>query len=656
MTSIWMAPEDPITSQFAPGATTDFMDLFTDAGAWQQVAAGTNVFKLYSEFVTSATDAQLQEIGAWAKANNIQLAMESGVLITNGPGQPGWGVEGYNGAVVEDVQRLTSLGVHLSYVAMDEPLYFGSQWTGTNAAGDSTASVASQAADTIKQMQAIDPTLQVGDIEPIPLTNDISNWIDDLQADTGEKLAFFDADVVWGKSYQAPLASLASTLHADGITYGVIINGDGTETSNTAWTDDAIAHFVQIQSNPALAADQYVFQTWNPYPTQALSEDTPGTLTNVMLQAIDDLDGTTPIAAAATSATSTSAAASATVVAGTAADTTASGTTTAATTGSTTGSTAGSTTGTGTTTSPASTTVTTSSAGVPQLSGDVGQYAIAPASLGGPLQVEATGSTSGAVTISAPVVDFADGVLVADPTGTAGEVARLYEAAFTRAPDLSGLQYWTADIDSSSIAPVDVAQSFVNSPELQALYGSLDNTGFVGQLYQNVLGRGADTSGEAYWVNLLQSGTSRGQVLLDFAQSNEEKAETLSLSGDPDSSEATRLYQAAFDRAPSGTDLAYWASSMQSGTTPAQIAQDFVNSSEFGADFSGLSGAGFVTQLYENVLGRMPDASGLQYWTSMLQNGGSEAGVLQGFADSAENLMRTATTTHAGYVFLSSKS
>jgi hypothetical protein len=72
-----------------------------------------------------------------------------------------------------------------------------------------------------------------------------------------------------------------------------------------------------------------------------------------------------------------------------------------------------------------------------------------------------------------------------------------------------------------------VASEFLNSGESKALYGSqVDDSVFVDRLYRNVLHRAADTSGAAYWLDVLKRGTKRVDVLLSFADSKENKDAT----------------------------------------------------------------------------------------------------------------------------------
>jgi len=224
-----------------------------------------------------------------------------------------------------------------------------------------------------------------------------------------------------------------------------------------------------------------------------------------------------------------------------------------------------------------------------------------------------------------------------------------------RAPDVAGLEYWTAQINASNLSLATEANVFAAAPEFIADYGTLSTAGFVNQLYENVLDRAADAAGAAYWEGLLNSGVSRGEVLLSFAESPENEANTISAAGDQNNAEAYRLYQAAFNRVPDAPGETYWSAVLANGATPTQVAQDFVSSAEFQSDFAAATTpSAFVTQLYENVLDRAPDAPGLSYWTGVLQHGASQATVLLAFSDCLENRIDTAAATHANWVFIPS--
>ena len=137
--------------------------------------------------------------------------------------------------------------------------------------------------------------------------------------------------------------------------------------------------------------------------------------------------------------------------------------------------------------------------------------------------VAVTGTDGTDTLIDIERVKFDDQTIAFD-TGLgqhAGEAYRLYQAAFNRTADSAGLGYWIRVLDGGT-PNWAVAQAFAGSSEFARTYGSLDNTGFVTQLYQNILHRAPDAGGLAYYQNLLNSGVgTRGDVLAGFSESNE---------------------------------------------------------------------------------------------------------------------------------------
>jgi beta-glucanase (GH16 family) len=111
-----------------------------------------------------------------------------------------------------------------------------------------------------------------------------------------------------------------------------------------------------------------------------------------------------------------------------------------------------------------------------------------------------------------------------------------------------------------------------------------------------------------------------------------------------------RLYDAALGRAPDPVGLAGWVQSIANGTSLTSVAAGFINSAEFQARYPGAGNpTSFVTQLYANVLHRAPDAAGLTGWVTALTSGqDSQAQVLVGFSESAENQATTASSVTNG--------
>jgi len=126
---------------------------------------------------------------------------------------------------------------------------------------------------------------------------------------------------------------------------------------------------------------------------------------------------------------------------------------------------------------------------------------------------------------------FDDGTIANDINGNAGQIYRLYKAAFDRAPDAQGLGFWINAVDSG-IELKTVARVAIDSPEFRANhYGDGSNKQFVNSLYLNVMDRAPDDKGLNFWTTALDAGTSRADVLIGFSESPENYANTIGLIG-----------------------------------------------------------------------------------------------------------------------------
>lgn len=125
-------------------------------------------------------------------------------------------------------------------------------------------------------------------------------------------------------------------------------------------------------------------------------------------------------------------------------------------------------------------------------------------------------------------INFSDVAVALDTGGIAGEVYRVYQAAFGRKPDLAGLGYWIASMDKGSSLN-SVASSFVQSKEFQSLYGSNpDANTLITAMYTNVLHRAPDQAGFDYWKSELSSGhITAGGMLASFSESTENQVQVI---------------------------------------------------------------------------------------------------------------------------------
>jgi len=110
-----------------------------------------------------------------------------------------------------------------------------------------------------------------------------------------------------------------------------------------------------------------------------------------------------------------------------------------------------------------------------------------------------------------------------------------------------------------------------------------------------------------------------------------------------DVSSIGRLYQASFNRVPDGGGLNDWVHYWENGWELSNIAEAFLQSEEFKTLYGEDStNENYVLSLYNNTLGREPDAEGYNSWLGVLNNEVmTRADLLVHFSDSAENIERT---------------
>ena len=118
-------------------------------------------------------------------------------------------------------------------------------------------------------------------------------------------------------------------------------------------------------------------------------------------------------------------------------------------------------------------------------------------------------------------VQFLDMGIAFDLKGPAGQIYRVYKAAFDRTPDLAGLGYWLSQVDGG-LSLNDAAGQFIASAEFKKLYGTAaGNDAYIKKVYENVLDRAPDSAGLDYWNSVMQGGATQADVLLMFSESTE---------------------------------------------------------------------------------------------------------------------------------------
>jgi uncharacterized membrane protein len=159
--------------------------------------------------------------------------------------------------------------------------------------------------------------------------------------------------------------------------------------------------------------------------------------------------------------------------------------------------------------------------------------------------------------------------------GTA-PITRLYFASFLRLPDYEGLQYWLDQFRSGRTL-LSIAEEFVVSPEFKARYGSnVTNAQFINLLYLNVLERQPDARGLQSWIDNLNSGWTRGQVLLAFSESDEFRSTGYNKIF------VVQLYLGMFRQIPPQAAYDDWVNRLKTGSTNyIQMINTFLNHADY---------------------------------------------------------------------------
>ena len=150
------------------------------------------------------------------------------------------------------------------------------------------------------------------------------------------------------------------------------------------------------------------------------------------------------------------------------------------------------------------------------------------------------------------------------------------------------------------------------------------NQVLVDEDYRVFLNRAAEPAGLTNGSTQLNNGATPNSVGMAIANSTESQTDIV-----------TNDYQSFLNRAPDSGGLASWLGQLQSGRTPDQVAAGILGSAEYFADH-GSTNQGFISALYQDVLGHTPDSGGNTAWLNALASGVSRTQVAFDFLTSPE--------------------
>lgn len=156
-----------------------------------------------------------------------------------------------------------------------------------------------------------------------------------------------------------------------------------------------------------------------------------------------------------------------------------------------------------------------------------------------------------------------------------------------------------------------------------------NSAAFITAQYKDFLGRTPSSADVSYYGEMLDNGTKTPDWLMQYFLESRE--------GDSMTQAIGRLYQAFYRRLPDTEGFTYWLDARRSGSWGVyRIAEQFARAPEFTRLYGNLGNAAYVDLVYENVLGRAPDADGKAYWVGQLEAGVTRGRVMAGFSESGE--------------------
>ncbi len=195
-----------------------------------------------------------------------------------------------------------------------------------------------------------------------------------------------------------------------------------------------------------------------------------------------------------------------------------------------------------------------------------------------------------------------------------------YATYLNRTPSATELAYWVNLMQAyesnhaQGLRQQDIEAGFLDSKEYLSRNGGTANKTWIDSIYTNLLKRGPDSAGEAYWLAQLAAGLTAQQVALGFTASQERLTNRV-----------TATYQTLLGRAPDTNGLTYWINIFNTGGTTEDINSGFAGSVEYYNKANGSLGGGaagnpakWIREAYLDVLGRAAQVAEMTYWLSFL--------------------------------------
>ncbi len=146
--------------------------------------------------------------------------------------------------------------------------------------------------------------------------------------------------------------------------------------------------------------------------------------------------------------------------------------------------------------------------------------------------------------------------------------------------------------------------------------GESGDSAFVCRVYADLFGRAPDAVGSAHWLAMLNDGAGRTAVAGKILASTEYQRQMV-----------RTYYETLLGRPAVPATVESWVEHLAHGTTDDSVIAGLLGTAQYYAK-SGGTGPAFVSALYEDLLGRAPEAAGLALWEGQLSAGSSRSAVV----------------------------
>ena len=161
-----------------------------------------------------------------------------------------------------------------------------------------------------------------------------------------------------------------------------------------------------------------------------------------------------------------------------------------------------------------------------------------------------------------------------------------------------------------------------------AAAGTAQNAMFIRQLYTDLLGRPADSAALSTWLTFLEHGGIRIQIASAVTSSTEYRTKLIG-----------EMYADYLNRPPVAQEASFFVSVIQQGATDDQVRSCMLGSEEY-FKLTGGTNQGFLSKLYQELLGRPIDRLALVSYEGLLANGATRQAVAAAILGSLESERR----------------